>query len=111
MKKYIYLLSIAALGLTACEKEYLNTTPEDQMGTTTILSTTEYAELALNGICRAMSNQYLGTQVPSLTGMVHSQEMMHRRPIRQVGLLFGTLPITSVPAVSICIIHGSTIIS
>lgn len=62
MKKYIYLLSIAALGLTACEKEYLNTTPEDQMGTTTILSTTEYAELALNGICRAMSNQYLGTQ-------------------------------------------------
>ena len=62
MKKYIFLLSIAALGFTACESDYLETAPEDQIGTTTILSTTEYAEMALNGICRAMSNQYLSTQ-------------------------------------------------
>lgn len=62
MKKYIYLLSIAALGFTACESDYLETEPEDQMGTSTILSTTEYAEMALNGICRAMSQQYLSTQ-------------------------------------------------
>ena len=32
------------------------------MGTSTILSTTDAAALSLNGICRAMSNQYLGTQ-------------------------------------------------
>ena len=62
MKKYIFLLSIAALGFTACEKEYLDTAPEDQMGTATILSTTDNVALSLNGICKAMSNQYLGTQ-------------------------------------------------
>ena len=62
MKKYILLLTVAAVGLTACESDYLETAPEDQIGTSTILSTTEYAELALNGICRAMSQQYLSTQ-------------------------------------------------
>ena len=62
MKKYIFLLSIAALGFTACEKDYLETAPEDQMGTATILSTTGNAALSLNGICKAMSNQYLSTQ-------------------------------------------------
>ena len=62
MKKYIYMLTIAALGFTACEKEYLETAPEDQMGTATILSSTDNAALSINGICRAMSQQYLGTQ-------------------------------------------------
>ena len=62
MKKYIFILSIAALGLTSCEQEYLETAPEDQVGTATILGSTENAEMALNGICKAMSNQYLGTQ-------------------------------------------------
>lgn len=62
MKKYIFLLSFAALGFTACEKEYLETLPEDQTGTSTILGSTENAEMAINGICKAMTNQYLGTQ-------------------------------------------------
>jgi hypothetical protein len=62
MKKYILLLIVAAVGLSACDSDYLETAPEDQIGTTTILGTTEYAEMALNGICRAMSQQYLGTQ-------------------------------------------------
>ena len=62
MKKYIVLLSIAALGFTACEKEYLETSPEDQAGTSTILGSTDNAEMAINGICKAMTNQYLGTQ-------------------------------------------------
>ena len=62
MKKYIVLLSIAALGFTACEKEYLETSPEDQAGTSTILGSTENAEMAINGICKAMTNQYLSTQ-------------------------------------------------
>ena len=30
MKKYIFLLVIAALGFTACEKSYLDTKPEDK---------------------------------------------------------------------------------
>lgn len=62
MKKYIFLLSIAALGFTACQSDYLDTAPEDQVGTATILGSTDNAEMALNGICRAMSNQYLSTQ-------------------------------------------------
>ena len=62
MKKYIFLLSIAALGFTACQKDYLETAPEDQAGTSTILGSTDAAEMALNGICKAMTNQYLGTQ-------------------------------------------------
>ena len=62
MKKYIVLLSIAALGFTACEKEYLETSPEDQAGTSTILGSTDNAEMAINGICKAMTNQYLSTQ-------------------------------------------------
>lgn len=62
MKKYIVLLSIAALGFTACEKTYLETKPEDQTGTSTILGSTENAEMAINGICKAMTNQYLSTQ-------------------------------------------------
>ena len=62
MKKYIFLLSIAALGFTACQGDYLDTAPESQVGTATILGSTANAEMALNGICRSMSNQYLKTQ-------------------------------------------------
>ena len=62
MKKYIFLLSIAALSFTACEKEYLETTPENQVGTSTILGSADNAKMALNGICKAMTNQYLSTQ-------------------------------------------------
>ena len=62
MKKYFYILSIAALGFTACESDYLETKPEDKIDKEVILGTTEYAELAINGMCRSMSKQYLGTQ-------------------------------------------------
>lgn len=62
MKKNIWILAFAALGFVACKSDYLETAPEDQIGTSTILSTTEYGKLALNGICRAMSQQYLETQ-------------------------------------------------
>ena len=62
MKKYIVLLSIAALGLTACDKDYLETKPEDKIDKEVILGSTNYAELAINGICRSMSKQYLATQ-------------------------------------------------
>ena len=61
MKKYIVLASIA-LGLTACKGDYLETTPEYAEATATIVGSTDAANLSINGICRAMSNQYLGTQ-------------------------------------------------
>ena len=62
MKKNILLLSIAALGLASCADDYLDTTPESAEATATILGTTETAEMAINGICKAMTSQYLSTQ-------------------------------------------------
>lgn len=62
MKKYIFLLTIAALGLTACKSDYLETTPEYAEATATIVGSTDAAALSINGICRAMTTQYLGTQ-------------------------------------------------
>ena len=62
MKKYIYLISFALLGLTSCGSDYLETAPEDKMGTSTVLGTTGNAALSINGICKAMTNQYLSTQ-------------------------------------------------
>lgn len=62
MKKNILLFSIAVLGLTACSDDYLETAPQNAEATETILGTTETAEMAINGICKAMTTQYLGTQ-------------------------------------------------
>ena len=62
MKKNILLLSIAALGLASCADDYLDTTPESAEATSTILGRTENAEMAINGICKAMTTQYLSTQ-------------------------------------------------
>jgi len=65
MKKNILRLTavLAALSLAAaCSEDYLETAPESSTSPATIFETTKNAELAINGICRAMSNQYLGTQ-------------------------------------------------
>lgn len=62
MKKYIFLLSVAALGFTACESDYLDTAPEASTATATIVESTDNVELSIMGICRAMSQQYLGVQ-------------------------------------------------
>lgn len=62
MKKYIYLLSIATLGLASCSKDYLETSPESSEATETIVGSTDNVALSINGIARAMTQQYLGTQ-------------------------------------------------
>ena len=62
MKKYLYILSIAALGLSSCSSDYLDTKPEAQMDKAVVMSTTEKAEMAVNGLCKAMSSQYMSTQ-------------------------------------------------
>jgi hypothetical protein len=62
MKKYLYILSIAALGLSSCSSDYLDTKPEAQMDKASVMSTTEKAELAVNGLCKAMNSQYMSTQ-------------------------------------------------
>ena len=62
MKKYLYILSIAAVGLTSCASDYLDTKPEAQMDKASVMSTTEKAKLAVNGLCKAMNSQYMSTQ-------------------------------------------------
>ena len=62
MKKYIYILSVAALGLTACNSDYLDTTPQNAEDTSVMIESAENAELVINGMCKAMSTQYCGSQ-------------------------------------------------
>ena len=64
MKNIIRIsLCAAILALTAsCAKDYMNTTPESSVATATIFETTQNVELAINGMCRMMTTQYLGTQ-------------------------------------------------
>lgn len=61
MKKIAYILGIAFV-LSSCAGDWLETEPESSTATGTIFETTENAALAINGICRLMSNQYLSTQ-------------------------------------------------
>lgn len=64
--KNILKISIAALSgvmlLASCSKDYMNTTPTSSTATPTIFESTENAALAINGICKLMTRQYLGSQ-------------------------------------------------
>ena len=64
--KNILKISIAALSgvmlLTSCSKDYMNTTPTSSTATPTIFESTENAALAINGICKLMTRQYLSQQ-------------------------------------------------
>ena len=58
-----FSLIIAALSLAAaCSKEYLETAPESAESPATIFSTTDNCQLAINGLCKMMTTQYLSTQ-------------------------------------------------
>lgn len=61
MKKYIFMM-VAALGLASCSEDYLENTPNDAISTTTAFGTTSNVALAVNGISKMMTTQYLGTQ-------------------------------------------------
>ena len=64
--KHIILKSILALAACllafSCSKEYLNTVPEDSTSPATIFETTGNAKLAINGISRLMTVQYMSNQ-------------------------------------------------
>ncbi len=56
-------LVIAALSLaSACNKAYLETSPESSVSPATIFGTTENCQLAINGMAKMMTTQYLSTQ-------------------------------------------------
>ena len=66
MKKYIFILSIVAFGLTSCGSDYLERAPQSSEATGTILGSTDNAKLAINGICKAMTTQYLSVQASTV---------------------------------------------
>lgn len=63
MKKYILMLAtVATMGLASCGDDYLETAPNDAVPVEDVYATTANINSAINGICKMMSNQYLGTQ-------------------------------------------------
>ena len=54
---------LAALSLAvACEKDYMETSPESAESPATIFATTDNCKLAINGICKMMTSQYWSQQ-------------------------------------------------
>jgi len=65
MKKIFYKgvsVLLVALSLSACNKDYLNTRPTNQVATADAFSTTENAWAALNGVHRLLYAQIFGNQ-------------------------------------------------
>lgn len=60
--RYFLIAGIAALGLSSCSGDFLDTAPTAETGTATAFETTENVKLAINGCARVMMNQYLSTQ-------------------------------------------------
>ena len=62
MKKLLYALAGLGFMVSSCADDYLDTMPESSTATGTIIESVENAKMAINGICRMMSTQYLGSQ-------------------------------------------------
>ena len=62
MKKLLYALAGFGFMLSSCADDYMDTLPESSTAPGTLIENTENAKLAINGICRLMGNQYLGSQ-------------------------------------------------
>ena len=56
------LIVLAGLVAASCAKEYLDTVPEDSTSPGTIFETTDNAKLAVNGIARLMTTQFMSNQ-------------------------------------------------
>ena len=66
MKKNIIFKGLLILGMAfvafSCKKDYLDTAPESADSPATIFETTDNARMAINGIAKMMTTQYLGRQ-------------------------------------------------
>ena len=56
------ILSAIAILTVGCAKDYMETKPESSTSPATIFETTGNAVLAINGMCKMMTTQYLSTQ-------------------------------------------------
>jgi len=59
--KYI-IAAVAVLALSACSSDYLDTVPTSSTSTETIFESTQNAKLAINGLSKMMTVQYLSSQ-------------------------------------------------
>ncbi|MDR2806392.1 MAG: RagB/SusD family nutrient uptake outer membrane protein [Dysgonamonadaceae bacterium] len=64
MKKIfgILCLFVLSLSLAGCSDEYFDAVPTASTATPLVFETTENAAMAINGICKTMSRQYLSSQ-------------------------------------------------
>ncbi|QES90782.1 RagB/SusD family nutrient uptake outer membrane protein [Rhizosphaericola mali] len=60
--QYITIILLCSLFVSSCSKSYLDTTPTDRTSTTTVFATTDNVALAVNGLAKMMTIQYLGSQ-------------------------------------------------
>ena len=60
--KYFLIAGVAALALSSCSSDFLDTKPTDSAGITTVFDNTDNAKYAVNGLARVMMNQYLSVQ-------------------------------------------------
>ncbi len=58
INKIVLVAVVAGLSLSSCKKDYLETNPTDQVDAASVLTTTENAKAALNGIHRSMFLRY-----------------------------------------------------
>ena len=71
MNKFLtFTILYLVIALTACKKEWLDTSPTDQVDQSVIISTTQNAMVALNGIHRIMWTQYFN-QDEAGEGSIH----------------------------------------
>ncbi len=60
--KFLILGMVGIVLLNACSEDYLNTEPTSEIAPVVMFSTTSGAKLAINGINKMMTQQYLGSQ-------------------------------------------------
>ena len=86
MKNIIKIsLCFVALALSfSCKKDYMETAPESSVAPANIFSTTENAVLAVNGICKMMTTQYLSTQGLNGEGTIKTWYGNHGNDLQRV---------------------------
>jgi hypothetical protein len=76
-KKIIYLtLSIFLLSVASCKKDYLETAPTDAVDNSAVFTTTNNADVALNGIIRYMFQRNGAQNRPGVGGILLNMEFL-----------------------------------
>ena len=80
----ISFCALAVIFAASCAKDYMETTPESATSPATIFSTTDNAVLAINGMCKMMTTQYLSTQGLNGEGTIKTWYGNHGNDLQRV---------------------------